>query len=198
MQFVTESEKEQEHTSAATSLNQAAAGLTHAVKRGFIKPNSLNVDYGGGAYDKGKSSVENAVPGAKLLIHDKYNRTAEHNSAVEQQATGNADYVGNHNVLNAIKEPEQRISALHKMKGLMKPKTGILHLTVHEGEGTGNARVTKNDNGRGSSWQNHRKTNTYMDEVRKVFPKETHTVTQETEGGNQSDKGKHIVVRQNQ
>lgn len=177
----------QEHTSARTSLRQVSAGIKHAVKTGLIKPHSVNIDNGGGSYDENKHHVESHVEGSKFEVHDPYNRSEEHNDKVKGDHTGKADYVGMHNVLNVIKEPEYRIGALHQVKSFMKPKTGVAHLTVYEGEGNGNARVTQNDNGRGSSWQNHRKTDTYLPEVRKVFPPETHNVTRS---------GKHIIITQ--
>ena len=69
----------------------------------------------------------------------------------------------------------------------MKPKTGIAHITTYEGDKSGNARQTKNDKGRGSSWQNHMKTSEYLPEIKKVFPESTHDVTH---------KGGHIIIRQ--
>lgn len=175
----------QEHTSADTSLNQASAGLKYAVKNNLIKPHTHNIDNGGGKYDEGKKHVESNIEGAKLHVHDPYNRPAEHNEELQKNHTGKAPYVGMHNVLNVIKEPDERIKALQKTKSFMHPK-GIVHISVHEGDGDGNARITKADKGRGSSWQEHRKTETYMPEVRSVFPDDTHTVER---------KGKNILVR---
>ena len=177
----------QEHISAGTSLNQISAGINHAVSKGLIKPNSINVDHGGGKFDKGKEHVESSVTGSEMYVHDPFNRSSEHNDAVKQKAEGNADYVGMHNVLNVIKEPEERINALHGMKKFMKPKTGIAHITTYEGDRTGNGRISKADKGSGSSWQEHRSTTSYVDEVKKVFPEDTHDVTH---------KSGHIIVRQ--
>ena len=176
-------EESQEHTSADTSLNQASAGLKYAVKHNMIKPNSTNIDHGGGKYDAGKEHVESNVEGAKLHVHDPFNRTEEHNAEALKH-TGKADYVGMHNVLNVIKEPEHRKEALEKVKSFVHPK-GTVHLTVHEGDKDGNARITKADKGRGSSWQNHRPTESYMDEVKSVFPEHEHNVVR---------KGKNIII----
>jgi hypothetical protein len=178
---------EQEHTSADTSLNQVSSGIKYAAKNGLIKPNSLNVEHGGGKYDTGKAHVESAVEGAKMHIHDPFNRSAEHNNAVKSETTGKADYAGMHNVLNVIKEPAAREGALHELKSFMKPKTGVAHVTVYEGDKSGNARMSKADKGRGSSWQNHASTESYMPEVKKVFPEHTHTVER---------KGANIIIRQ--
>lgn len=178
----------QEHTSADTSLNQISAGLKHAVKSGLIQPNSINVDNGGGRYDLGKEHVESSIQGAKLHVHDPFNRSEEHNEEVKKKTKGKADYVGMHNVLNVIKEPEERQKALESVKSFMKPKTGIAHLTVYQGNKSGQGKVSKkNKNTGASSWQEHRPTSSYIDEVEKVFPEETHEV---------SHKGDHIIVRQ--
>lgn len=176
----------QEHTSADTSLNQVSAGLKYAVKKNLIKPHTHNIDNGGGKYDEGIKHVESNVEGAKLHVHDPFNRSPEHNEGVVKEHGGKAHYVGMHNVLNVIKEPEERIKALHKTKSLVHPK-GIIHLSVHEGDGNGKSRITKADKGRGSSWQEHRKTDTYIPEVKSVFPEDTHTVER---------KGKNILVHQ--
>lgn len=180
-QFIDE---EQEHTSADTSLNQASAGLKYAVKKGLIKPHTHNVDHGGGKYETGREHVESNIEGAKLHIHDPFNRTPEHNKAVADEHTGKAHYVGLHNVLNVIKEPEHRKEALEKVKSFMHPK-GTAHISVHEGDKDGKERITKNDNGRGSSWQNHRKTETYMDEIKHTFPEDSHNVER---------KGKNVII----
>lgn len=176
----------QEHTSADTSLNQVSGGLKYAVKNNLIKPHSINIDNGGGKYDAGKDHVESSVEGSKLHVHDPFNRSEEHNSKIVKNHTGKADYVGLHNVLNVIKEPEERKKALEKTKSFMKPG-GLAHITVHEGDGNGYSRVTKKDKGRGSSWQEHRKTETYMPEVKSVFPEDSHEVTRSS---------KNIIVRQ--
>lgn len=177
----------QEHTSADTSLNQVSAGLKYAVSKGLIKPNSTNVDHGGGRYDAGKSHVENSVEGSELHVHDPFNRSEEHNKEVHKKAKGNSDYVGMHNVLNVIKEPEHRIEAMKAAKSFMKPKSGIVHFTVYEGDKKGNGRITKVDKGRGSSWQEHRPTSSYIEEVKKVFPEDGHHI---------EVKGQNIIVRQ--
>ena len=66
-------------------------------------------------------------------------------------------------------------------------KGSTAHITVYEGDKTGNGRMSKQDKGRGSSWQEHRPTSSYVPEVRKVFPESTHDV---------QVKGKNILVTQ--
>jgi len=175
----------QEHTSADTSLNQISAGLKHAVAKGLITPKTINTDVGGGRYDVGKEHVEGSVKGATLHIYDPYNRSSDHNEKVQSIAGGKSNYVGLHNVLNVIKEPEARLDALRIVKSFMG-KNGTAHITVHEGDKTGDARMSKSDRGRGSSWQNHLPTASYVPEVSAVFP--------EKEGFSVNRKGKHILV----
>jgi hypothetical protein len=182
-QFILEN---QEHTSAGTSQHQVSGGIAHAVKKGLIKPNTVNVDNGGGKYDKGKNHVETHVHGAELHVHDPYNRSKEHNDKVKEKTKGKAHYVGLHNVLNVIKEPEARQKALQDTKSFMKPG-GTAHITTYEGDNSGKGRVSKADKGGGSSWQEHRPTSSYVPEVKKVFPDSTHHVELH---------GKHIIVRQ--
>ena len=177
-QFISES---QEHTSADTSLNQISAGLKFATKNNLIKPNSLNVDNGGGRYDAGKEHVESSIEGAKLEIHDPFNRSEEHNNTVKSKTLGKSDYVGMHNVLNVIKEPEIRKSALQTVKSFMKPN-GIAHISVYEGDKTSQGRISKSDKGRGSSWQEHRPTKSYLPEIHQVFSPEQHDIS--VKGGN--------------
>ena len=184
--FVETIQESQEHTSAGTSLNQVSSGIKHATAKGLIKPHSINVDNGGGKYDLGKSHVEKHIKGAHMEVHDPYNRSKEHNDSVKKKAKGKADYVGMHNVLNVIKEPKARHDAIKSTKSFMKPKTGIAHFTVYEGDKTGKGRVSKADKGKGSSWQEHRPTSSYVHEIKKVFPEKTHDVTA---------KGPHIIVR---
>ncbi|MFO0089258.1 MAG: hypothetical protein ACK518_00310 [bacterium] len=162
-QFLSE---EQQHSSAKTSLNQISAGIRYATKNGLIKPNSVNIDVGGGKFDLGKNHVEENVPKAKLHVFDPYNRSEEHNNSVidEIQSRGGADYIGLHNVLNVIKEPEYRNNALETVKGMMRPGS-VAHITCFEGDRTGKGRVTQG----GSSWQEHRSIRSYVPEVEGVF-----------------------------
>ena len=138
------------------------------------------MDNGGGRYDAGKNHIESNVEGAKLYVHDPFNRSEEHNTKVKKECEGNCDYVGMHNVLNVIKEPEEREKALKTVKSFMRPKTGIAHISVYQGDKSGKGRVTT------KGWQEHRPTSSYEDEIKGVFPEETHEV---------SRKGDHIIVR---
>lgn len=174
--------EQQEYKSAGTSLKQVSAGLKHAVTKGLIHPHSTNVDIGGGKYDAGKEHVEGNIEGAKMHVYDPYNRSEEHNSTVEKSTAGKSDYVGCHNVLNVIKDEKDRSDVIKKVKSSMHPEKGVAHFTVYEGDRSGKGRATQKD----QSWQNHRKTGDYVDEIKKHFP--DHNVTRS---------GANIVVKSN-
>lgn len=160
---------EQKHSSAKTSLNQVSTGLKNAP----IKAGDTGVDVGGGKYDKGVEHF--ASKGAKLHVYDPYNRSKEHNEKVASDHSGKADYVGCHNVLNVIKEKEHRAGVLDRVKKFMGPH-GKAHITVYEGDKSGNGRETKG----GESWQNHQPTSWYHDEIKDAFP--DHNVTKHKGG----------------
>lgn len=160
-QFITEI---QTYQSDKTSLNQISAGLKKAAQS-FIKPDSINVDVGGGKYDLGINHIEQNVPGAKLHVYDPFNRTTEHNDNVVYQARNKAHYVGLHNVLNVINDEDARREALETVKSFMHPTNGIAHITIYPGNNSGVGKVTKN----GSSWQENRPAKSYMDEISRVF-----------------------------
>jgi hypothetical protein len=168
--------EQQEHPSRTTSLKQVAAGLKYAAEKGLIKPNSHNVDVGGGKFDIGKEHIEKSVEGSQLHVYDPFNRSEEHNKSILKSSSSKAHYVGLHNVLNVIKEPEYRKSALESAKSFMHPEHGIVHITVHEGDRSGKGRISNQDKGSGSSWQEHRKTSSYADEVGNVFPEKQFNV----------------------
>lgn len=165
----------QEHTSADTSLNQISAGLRYAVRNGLIKPNSVNLDIGGGKFNQGIEYVETCVPSSRLLIYDKYNRSEENNSNVLNKAKFICRYVGIHNTLNVVKEVEVRADILDDAKNFMT-SNGVVHITIYEGDKTGNSRQSKQDRGRGSSWQEHRTIESYLAEIKEIFPESAYEI----------------------
>ena len=179
-QFITLFE-EQEYTSEDTSRNQISAGIKFALEHGLIKSGDIAVDHGGGKYDKGILAAKKHA-NADLFVHDPFNRSEEHNTAVKEKTLGRANYTGLHNVLNVIKEPEERRKALENMKSFMSP-TGIGHITVYEGSTKDKQSGSKETK---DGWQEFRSTSSYLPEIRSVFPSETHDVIK---------KGKHIIIK---
>jgi len=165
-EILSEAEEKQKHTSAKTSLNQISRGLKHAP----VNKDDIGVDVGGGKYDKGVEHFKKS--GAQLHVYDPYNRAKEHNDDVEKNHCGKANYVGCHNVLNVIKEPEHRKDVLNKLKQFMHPETGKAHLTVYQGKKHGIGSATKG----GESWQNHQPTKFYRKEIEDAFDPNEHDV----------------------
>lgn len=163
----------QEYTSANTSINSSKLPAIFKLVR--FKPNSINLDYGGGKFDNATEFLKEQ--GVTNLIYDPFNRSSEHNNNVLQILADNngADTATLSNVLNVIKEESVRLEVLENIKKLLKPD-GTLYVTVYEGTGLSNASPTK------SGYQLNRKTKDYIDEVKTVFT-------------NVTIKGKLIIAR---
>lgn len=165
--------QEQEFDSAETSQSQIAATF----KKGLIPKGSFVIDFGGGKYDKAINWCKDL--GIICAVYDPFNRSKDYNKQTMQlvKEAGGADFVTCNNVLNVIKEDDVRLSVLKNINRLVKPG-GTIYLLIHEGDGDGNSRITKqktykNEQGENvttTSWQNHQKTDWYMEAVRSVWP----------------------------
>jgi hypothetical protein len=157
-------EMEQEYDSRNTSINSGKLpAIFHLIN---FKPNTINLDYGGGKFDNVAEYL--ADFDVTNLVYDPYNRSSEHNNEVlkEIRKNGGADTTTCSNVLNVIKEPNVRLNVLNNIKKLTKPN-GIVYITVYEGSGKGNEGPTK------SGYQLNRKTADYLEEIQQVFPNAT-------------------------
>ena len=102
----------QEYTSAKSSLKQVPAGFNIVDKYFGWKPNTLNLDIGGGKYDLmterlSEKSVTN-------LVYDPYNRSKEHNDYVLMACRQfGVETVTVFNVLNVIKERDVQLEVLN-------------------------------------------------------------------------------------
>lgn len=147
-------------TSKNTSLNQVAALLKKVPWEG----GEINLDYGGGKYDKGTEYlwVNHSVIN---LVYDPYNRPYIHNEDVKKfvKAHGGADTVTCANVLNVIADPMERYEVLLDISKNLK-LDGKAYFTVYEGDGSGVGRVTKPD-----CWQENRPTASYIPEIQQAF-----------------------------
>ena len=96
----------QEYTSANTSINSVKLPAIFSMVN--FKPETINLDYGGGKFDNATTALEGK--GVTNLIYDPYNRSSGHNKDVIDtvRKNGGADTVTCSNVLNVIKEPEAR------------------------------------------------------------------------------------------
>lgn len=159
--MTTINELPQEFTSAKTSINKNK--VPALFKLAVFKPDTVNLDYGGGKFDTATEYLKKF--NVTNLIYDPYNRTKEHNNSVIEQINENhgADSVTCSNVLNVIKEYEVRQQVLENIKKLVKTN-GIVYITVYVGNGTGIGSKTT------SGYQLNRRTEEYVEEIKKVFP----------------------------
>ena len=151
----------QEYTSANTSINSAKLPAIFSMVN--FKPETINLDYGGGKFDNATTALEGK--GVTNLIYDPYNRSSGHNKDVIDtvRKNGGADTVTCSNVLNVIKEPEARKAVIKNIYSLLK-NGGTAYFTVYEGTGKGNEGPTK------SGYQLNKKTGDYVEEISSVFP----------------------------
>lgn len=151
----------QEYTSANTSINSVKLPAIFSMVN--FKPETINLDYGGGKFDNATTALEGK--GVTNLIYDPYNRSSGHNKDVIDtvRKNGGADTVTCSNVLNVIKEPEARKVVIKNIYSLLK-NSGTAYFTVYEGTGKGNEGPTK------SGYQLNKKTGDYVEEISSVFP----------------------------
>lgn len=151
----------QEYTSANTSINSVKLPAIFSMVN--FKPETINLDYGGGKFDNATTALEGK--GVTNLIYDPYNRSSRHNKDVIDtvRKNGGADTVTCSNVLNVIKEPEARRVVIKNIYSLLK-NNGTAYFTVYEGTGKGNEGPTR------SGYQLNKKTGDYVEEISSVFP----------------------------
>lgn len=144
--------------SKATSLSQVAATFT---KTEFA-PGSLNLDYGGGRYDKATELL--AARGARNAVYDPFNRDEEHNLRARLLVAreGGASTVTVNNVLNVVAEPEAMLEIAQQAANGLRPD-GEARFLIHEGDRTGVGRSTS------KGWQRNQKASDYVAVVETFF-----------------------------
>ena len=146
---------QQEITSAATSINARQMPATFkAVK---WQPNTRNADIGGGRFDNATEHLHQH--GVENVIYDPFNRPKEHNEAsIAKIKDGQCHTATVNNVLNVIKEPNNRHAVIRQAANAIRPD-GTAHFLIYEGNKSGQGSVTK------AGWQEHRPAHTYLDEI---------------------------------
>jgi hypothetical protein len=167
----------QEHTSEKTSRNQVASSFKAVDKLHGWKPDTVNLDIGGGREFQNVETGEmvhkftNALRQRKVrnIVYDPYTRTFEHNSAVAQEIRKNgADSVTVNNVLNVIKEPNIRLRVIKQAYSALKDgPEHYAYFKIFEGTGDGKGQPTAD------GWQTNMKTAQYVSEIHTVFPNVT-------------------------
>lgn len=144
--------------SAETSLNQVAS----AMRKIDWKPGTVNVDIGGGRFDKATEYLREQ--GVESMVFDPFNRDAEHNRQVAERVRDEkVDTVTCNNVLNVIDSASSRANVILQAAKALKPG-GTAYFSVYEGDKSGVGRQTKSD-----SWQNNRVTKDYVSEIERYF-----------------------------
>ena len=169
----------QEFSSRDTSINSNRTPAVYGMvdKIGGWREGAVNIDIGGGKYDTLTQTL--ADKGVTSHIYEPYGRTNNENAYILAQLQSKelqGDTATCSNVLNVIKETEVRDNVVHQVSKAIKPG-GVAYFTIYEGNGKGRGAVSKND-----CWQNNRKVETYLDEVRAHF-------------GDVQMKGKLIIAR---
>ena len=148
--------KLQKISSADTSLNQISAVLKRLSQKGTV-----NLDYGGGKYNKGSEYLSSK--GIRNLVYDPYNRPAVHNEQIlEMVAKDKADTVTIANVLNVIAERDVREQVINDAAKYIKPE-GKAYFGIYEGDKSGVGKKTI------KGWQENKPTTVYEEEIAKYF-----------------------------
>ena len=173
----------QEFTSENTSINDSSAPALFQKIGKKLKPGTINVDYGGGKFDSAAEYL--AKFDVINLVIDPFNRSSEHNQEVlaTLRAAGGADTATCANVLNVIKERENRMRVLQNIRRCVKPG-GTIYFWIHEGgstrdrigrDGTFKKGVKLPSGKTSKGYQLRWYTEEYLDEIRSVFPDAYHT-----------------------
>ena len=150
----------QTESSAKTSINKSK--MATPFKKIDWKEGEVNLDYGGGKFDNADEYLQ--TKGARNLVFDPFNRSAEHNAEIIKQTNKNpADTGTMTNVLNVIDSEASQIEALTNLSEGVKDG-GKVYISVYEGSRTGKGKKTS------SGYQQNKKTKDYLKTVQQVFP----------------------------
>ena len=155
----------QEIPSSATSINAEKLPETFSIVK--FKPRTINADIGGGRFNNATESL--SEKGVENVIYDPFNRTQEWNSAATLKISGGkANTATINNVLNVIKEPENRERVIMQAADSVR-QDGTAYFLIHEGDRSSNSRITKQKDGVALSWQEHKKAESYISGIKKHF-----------------------------
>jgi hypothetical protein len=156
---------EQIHPSAKTSLKQVPAGFKLVDKHFGWKPNTINLDIGGGKYDLMTEALKEK--GVTNLIYDPYNRSLEHNCGVIRTIL-NVDGVQTatiFNVLNVIKEREIQLDAVKFAFHSLDINGGMVFIRSTYKNPAKVSGVTKS-----GTFQHYLTQKDYLEIVKEIFP----------------------------
>lgn len=131
------------------------------------KKGTINADIGGGPFESGTKVLKRR--GVTNVVYDPFNRSWAHNDAAMGRickCQSHTATVGN--VLNVIKEPANRQLVIKQAADAVCCN-GPAYFWIHPGSkkwrNTGIGKVSPG----GGSWQENRRPETYLPEVKKVF-----------------------------
>lgn len=154
---------QQEFPSAATDVNRTTGTVPAVFKKATFKPNTVNVDIGGGRGAAASAYLEGRK--VKNVVFDPFALSAKANArAAAVVSGGRADTATISNVLNVIREPGNRDRVIRQAADAIKPD-GTAYFKIHEGARDGVGGPTA------SGWQENRRAQEYADEVRRWFNK---------------------------
>lgn len=148
----------QELSSANTSINSNK--VPAIFKKIKWKMGTKNLDWGGGKYDTATIYLKEL--NCSNTIYDPYNRSEEENNKALKET--NYDSVTISNVLNVIKEKENRINIVREALKYIKEK-GKVYISIYEGDKSGVGRISKKD-----CYQCNKKTREYLLELSEFNP----------------------------
>jgi hypothetical protein len=150
--------KFQEITSAKTSVNQ----ISSTFKKIIFKEGNVNLDFGGGKYDKATKFLEDL--GVSNLVYDPFNRSISHNLAIRYEVfkKSGADTVTVNNVLNVVKEIEVIKDIIFQSSFGVKDG-GEVYFLIYEGNKTGVGVETV------CGFQRNQRASDYMDYIKEYF-----------------------------
>ena len=153
----------QEYTSAKTSLKQVPAGFKIVDKYFGWKPNTINLDIGGGKYDLMTEALKEK--GVENLVYDPYNRSVVHNLKIHNRIIeAGVETATIFNVLNVIKEHDIQLEVLYLANWALKDG-GMLFVRSTYKNPAKQSGVTKS-----GSFQHYLTQQDYLEMVKKVFP----------------------------
>ena len=153
----------QEYTSAKTSIKQVPAGFKIVDKYFGWKPDTTNLDIGGGKYDLMTDALKEK--GVTNLVYDPYNRSLVDNLKVVYRITETSvDTVTIFNVLNVIKERMIQSQLLFMAKSALKDG-GVLYVRSTYKNPAKQSGVTKS-----GTFQHYLTQQDYLEIVKEVFP----------------------------
>jgi hypothetical protein len=157
----------QEYSSKITSINSIKMPKSIKKIETTLEVNQVWADIGGGRFNNVKEHF--ATFGVKLFIYDPYNRQREENEeAIKHISNHQCDGVMVNNVLNVIKEKENRQKVISQAKNTLKEGAKAYFL-IYEGNSSGIA--TTHQRKEESAYQLNQKAHYYLPEILEIFGK---------------------------